>query len=175
MPVFTHYNSTKSSATVTQCFDKLSRQGHSRQQLDTCGVEGQAMAVKHNRRIHECNCLLVSSREDLRGLGEGGGDGKGVVTWGSAKEEDLESLSQVIWLYSSLLANWMSSLAPLPKASSMPASFFTRLHARLPDESGTRVETTITVYTSVHLSVSSRVQLMASSCSTVIWQLNEEE
>lgn len=35
--------------------------------------------------------------------------------------------SQVICLYSSVLAAWMSSDAPLPKASSMPASFFTRL------------------------------------------------
>lgn len=29
--------------------------------------------------------------------------------------------------YSSCLASWMSAEAPLPKASSMPASFFTRL------------------------------------------------
>ena len=42
------------------------------------------------------DCLLVSSREALWGLGEGGGEGRVVVTWGSAKAEDLESLSQVI-------------------------------------------------------------------------------
>ena len=35
--------------------------------------------------------------------------------------------SAVIWRYSSVLAVWMSSLAPLPKASSSPASFLTRL------------------------------------------------
>ena len=31
--------------------------------------------------------------------------------------------------YSSCLASWMSAEAPLPNASSMPASFFTRLHS----------------------------------------------
>ena len=60
----------------------------------------------------------------LWGLGEGGGDIRGV---GPSSGLLCWEGSLVIWRYSSVLAAWMSSLAPLPKASSRPASFLTRL------------------------------------------------
>jgi len=64
----------------------------------------------------------------LSSFGEGGGLGRGVVICGGAFRDWLVTGSQVIWLYSSFLAARISSLAPLPNASSIPASFLTRLH-----------------------------------------------
>ena len=62
-------------------------------------------------------------------FGEGGGLGRGVDICGGTFRERWVTGSQVICPYSSFLAALMSSLAPLPKASSMPASFLTRLHS----------------------------------------------
>ena len=80
--------------------------------------------------LHACNAsgtgeaAAAPVSEAPRGLGEGGGDMRGAAA--SLDPSGWEG-SVVIWRYSSVLAVWMSSLAPLPNASSSPASFLTRL------------------------------------------------